>query len=77
MCNAPTSKYKYQVFHDFILPNQREIRFVDGGIKFCGINTVGEYVTNKTGMHDSMVIIFDGRGSFIGSTALRFSSIRQ
>ena len=50
-----------RLFHDFILPNQKEIRFIDGRIKFCGVNTKGEYVTGKAGMHDSMVVVFDGR----------------
>tara|TARA_R110000744_G_C18949997_1_gene515539 strand:+ start:55 stop:486 length:432 start_codon:yes stop_codon:yes gene_type:complete len=50
-----------QLFHRHILPNQKEIRFIEKRIKFCGINTNGEYVTNKSGMHDSMLVIFDGR----------------
>ena len=50
-----------RLFHDHILPNKSEIRFVDGRIKFRGINTKGEFVTSKAGMHDSMVVIFDGR----------------
>ena len=50
-----------KLFHDYILPNAKDIRFVRGRIKFLGINTFGEYVTNKPGMHDSMVVIFDGR----------------
>lgn len=50
-----------RLFHDYILPNKSEIRFVDGRIKFHGINSKGEYVTNKSGMHDSMIVIFDGR----------------
>ena len=50
-----------RLFHDHILPNKKEIRFVDGRIKFMGVNTKGEYVTSKAGMHDSMVVIFDGR----------------
>jgi hypothetical protein len=50
-----------RLFHNYILPNKKEIRFVSGRIRFCGINTKGEYVTSKTGMHDSMVVVFDGR----------------
>ena len=49
------------LFHDVILPNAKEIRFVRGRIKFHGVNTFGIYVTNVAGMHDSMVVIFDGR----------------
>jgi len=50
-----------KLFHDYILPNKKEIRFVKGRLRFSGYNTKGEYVTNKTGMHDSMIVIFDGR----------------
>lgn len=49
------------LFHELILPNKPEIRFVKGRIKFSGVNTKGEFVSNKTGMHDSMIVIFDGR----------------
>ena len=47
-----------KLFHDHILPNAKEIRFVKGRIKFLGTNTKGEYVTNKAPMHDSMIIVF-------------------
>ena len=47
-----------KLFHDHILPNQKEIRFIKGRINFLGVNTKGEYVTNKAPMHDSMVVIF-------------------
>ena len=47
-----------KLFHHYILPNQKEIRFIYKRIKFKGVNTFGEYVENKAGMHDSMVIIF-------------------
>lgn len=50
-----------KLFHDIIKPNADEIRFVKGRIKFEGENTKGEFVTNKTPMHDSMIVIFDGR----------------
>jgi site-specific DNA-methyltransferase (adenine-specific) len=46
------------LFHNIILPNAKEIRFVKGRLKFGGINTYGEYVNNKTPMHDSMIVIF-------------------
>lgn len=48
------------IFHDHILPNKPEIRFIRGRVKFSGYNTKGEYVTNNSGMHDSMIVIFDG-----------------
>ena len=47
-----------KIFHEVILPNQDEIRFVRGRVKFEGYNTRGEYVTNKVGMHDSMIVVF-------------------
>lgn len=50
-----------KLFHEHIQPNAKEIRFVKGRIKFLGVNTKGEYVTNKSPMHDSMVVIFDVR----------------
>ena len=46
-----------KIFHEIILPNA-EIRFLKGRVKFEGINTFGEYVVNKCGMHDSMIVIF-------------------
>lgn len=46
-----------KLFHDFILPNKKEIRFIKGRIKFIGFNTFGEKVTNKSGMHDSMIVV--------------------
>ena len=49
------------LFHDYILPNAKSIRFIKGRIKFLGTNTKGEYVTDKAPMHDSMVVVFDGR----------------
>jgi site-specific DNA-methyltransferase (adenine-specific) len=45
------------LFHDYINPNAKEIRFLKGRIKFIGINTFGEKVTNKCGMHDSMIVV--------------------
>ena len=54
-----------KIFHEYILPNVAEIRFVYKRLKFSGYNTKGQYVTNKCGMHDSMLIIFDGRNNCI------------
>lgn len=45
------------LFHDYIKPNAKEIRFLRGRVRFRGINTKGEYVTNKTPMHDSMIVV--------------------
>ena len=50
-----------KLFHDHILPNASDIRFIKGRIKFLGINTKGEYVTNKAPMHDSMIIVFKNK----------------
>jgi site-specific DNA-methyltransferase (adenine-specific) len=47
-----------KLFHEHILPNADDIRFVKGRIKFLGTNTKGEFVTNKTPMHDSMIVVF-------------------
>lgn len=49
-----------KIFHEIIY-NNAEIRFLKGRVKFEGINTFGEHVANKCGMHDSMIVIFDGR----------------
>lgn len=46
------------LFHDYILPNKKEIRFIFKRVKFSGYNTKGEFVTNNCGMHDSMIVIF-------------------
>lgn len=48
------------LFHDFIKPNASEIRFLRGRVKFIGVNTKGEKVTNENGMHDSMIVVFNG-----------------
>lgn len=51
-----------RLFHDIILKNISEpVRFFKGRIKFLGFNSKGEFVTNKCPMHDSMLVIFDGR----------------
>ena len=49
------------LFHDWIQPNASEIRFIRGRVKFIGVNTFGEEVSNKCGMHDSMIVVMDGR----------------
>ena len=46
------------LFHDFIQPNADEIRFIKSRVKFIGVNSFGEKVTNKVGMHDSMIVVF-------------------
>ena len=49
-----------KIFHEVILPNC-EIRFLKGRVRFEGINTFGEKVINKCGMHDSMICIFKNK----------------
>ena len=49
-----------KIFHEVIYHNA-EIRFLKGRVKFEGYNTFGELVSNKCGMHDSMIVIFDGK----------------
>ena len=60
VCLLPVST-STKLFHNVIQPNAKEIRFIKGRIKFVGINTFGIRVDNKSGMHDSMLVIFDGR----------------
>jgi len=47
-----------KLFHNYILPNKKEIRFLFKRIKFIGVNTFGEKVSDKCGMHDSMIVVF-------------------
>lgn len=47
-----------RIFHEIIYPFA-EIIFLQGRVKFEGINTKGELVKNKCGMHDSMIVIFN------------------
>jgi len=46
------------LFHDYIKPNAKEIRFLRGRVKFLWVNTKWEYVENRCWMHDSMIVIF-------------------
>ena len=46
-----------KIFHEYILPNKKEIRFLKGRVAFKGVNTKGEYVEDKKPMHDSMIVI--------------------
>lgn len=50
-----------KLFHEVIKPHAKEIRFLKGRVRFMGVNTKGELVSNKAGMHDSMIVVFDGR----------------
>lgn len=46
-----------KLFHEEILPNKKEIRFLKWRVKFSGWNTKWEWVDNKCWMHDSMIVI--------------------
>lgn len=46
------------LFHEHILPNKKEIRFIRGRVRFHGYNTKGEWSTKENGMHDSMIVVF-------------------
>jgi hypothetical protein len=50
-----------QLFHKVIQPNASEIRFIEKRVRFIGHNALGMKVSGKTGMHDSMIVVFDGR----------------
>jgi hypothetical protein len=64
-----------KIFHEIIYPNA-EIRFLKGRVKFIGVNTAGNKVDNKCGMHDSMLVIFKGdikRNVGVSKTKVRFT----
>lgn len=48
------------LYHDHIVPNADEIRFLRGRVKFEGLNNKGQLVKGVGGMHDSMVVVFKG-----------------
>lgn len=48
-----------ELFHEVIVPNGR-VRLLRGRIKFDRIGLLGEVIPSKTGMHDSMLVIFGG-----------------
>lgn len=47
-----------KIFHEVIYPNAT-IKFIKGRVKFEGINSKGELVNDKSGMHDSMFVVFN------------------
>ena len=51
------------LFHQYIKPNASEIRFVQGRIKFEGVDRDGNVrkVDNRGAMHDSMLVIIKGK----------------
>jgi len=50
-----------KLFHDVILPNADDIRFLKGRVKFTKHDSDGNKSVGGAGMHDSMVVVFDGR----------------
>ena len=63
------------LFHDFILPYANEIRFVKGRVSFIGVNTKGILVDGPKPMHDSMIVVFDGRTTKYGDKFKRFEQL--
>lgn len=48
-----------KIFHELIYQKPyAELRFLSGRVRFAGVNTKGERVSHKAGMHDSMLVIF-------------------
>ena len=47
-----------KLFHDHIIPNNKEIRFLKWRVKFSWWNTKWEWVENKCWIHDSMIVVF-------------------
>ena len=47
-----------KLFHEHILPNKKEIRFIKWRLKFSWYNSKWDFVDSKCGMHDSMIVIF-------------------
>ena len=60
VCLLPVST-STKLFHNYVQPYSTTIKFLAKRLKFIGTNSKGETVANKTGMHDSMLVIFDGR----------------
>jgi len=47
-----------KLFHDYIQPNAKEIRFLKGRLKFSTFDENGNlYTPKQSGMHDSMIVI--------------------
>ena len=63
VCLLPVSTSTI-LFHDYILPNKSEIRFIKGRLQFEGVNTKGVFVNNVDAMHDSMIVIFNKRKNY-------------
>lgn len=77
-----------KLFHHHILPNASEIIFVEGRIKFVGVNTKGEAVNahlrkdidlgelkqvKNSGMHGSILVLFTPYRSSVSVSSLKFT----
>ena len=51
-----------RVFHEVILPNASSIEFVRGRLQFEQKDEQGRFVSKGAGQHDSMVVVFQGKG---------------
>ena len=51
-----------RVFHEVILPNASSIEFVRGRLHFEQKDEQGSFVSKGAGQHDSMVVVFQGKG---------------
>jgi len=48
-----------KLFHDYIKPNAKEIRFIKGRVKFGKIDIFGNFIPSKSaGTKDSMIVVF-------------------
>lgn len=64
VCLLPVST-STKLFHEVILPNASDIRFIKGRLKFLD----GFGVRHGTGQHDSMVVIFGNKWRSLGDEA--------
>jgi len=46
------------LFHDHILPNHKEIRYIKKRLRFSGYNNEGLYIEGVDAMQDHMIVIF-------------------
>lgn len=46
------------LFHDIILPNAKKIEFIKGRVCFGKKDSNGQFIYDKCGQHDSMIIVF-------------------
>jgi len=62
VCLLPVST-STRLFHKWIKPFAKEIRFLEGRIKFEGVSITGERAKG-TGMFDSMIVVFHNPGLY-------------